>query len=86
MLAGQWICDHWRAIRVSSALPRPTASQLSLAGDDLCSICYDPLTGDLRTTPCRHIFHPHCLANWLHVEMTCPICRETIKYPVKARR
>ena len=29
-------------------------------------------------TPCRHIFHRHCLEGWMRFRLQCPICREEI--------
>ena len=29
-------------------------------------------------TPCRHIFHTHCLEGWMRYRLACPICRETL--------
>lgn len=29
-------------------------------------------------TPCRHIFHSHCLQGWLRYRLQCPICRENL--------
>lgn len=27
-------------------------------------------------TPCRHVFHSHCLEGWMRFRLQCPICRE----------
>lgn len=29
-------------------------------------------------TPCRHIFHSHCLQGWMRYRLQCPICRESL--------
>ena len=29
-------------------------------------------------TPCRHIFHTHCLEGWMRYRLQCPICRENL--------
>ncbi|RDW94911.1 hypothetical protein BP5796_00674 [Coleophoma crateriformis] len=29
-------------------------------------------------TPCRHIFHSHCLEGWMRFRLQCPICRENL--------
>lgn len=29
-------------------------------------------------TPCRHIFHSHCLEDWMRFRLQCPICRENL--------
>ena len=33
---------------------------------------------DYMITPCRHIFHSHCLNGWMRYKLQCPICRETL--------
>lgn len=44
-----------------------------------CSICYDDIDVHDRSgymlAPCNHIFHRHCLLQWMDVKMECPICR-----------
>jgi hypothetical protein len=29
----------------------------------------------LRAMPCSHIFHQHCIFQWLHRNTVCPLCR-----------
>jgi hypothetical protein len=58
--------------------------------DDDCAICLNPLadiagpdhkkddasaTSMLRAMPCSHIFHQHCIFQWLHRNTVCPLCR-----------
>merc|ERR1712157_268876 len=44
-----------------------------------CVICYNSI--DINSprrymlAPCDHIFHRHCLEQWMDVKMECPICR-----------
>ena len=49
---------------------------------DNCSICLEPLEGDIRTLTCGHKFHTRCLRQWeqqaRHTNCTCPNCRENI--------
>lgn len=42
-----------------------------------CIICADRVTADciLVSLMCGHIFHDHCLANWMRARLTCPQCR-----------
>ena len=59
--------------------------------DDTCGICYDsidsccaeckcpgescpPVMGE-----CGHLYHLHCLHDWLQKQNTCPICRKEWK-------
>ncbi|CAH1392777.1 unnamed protein product [Nezara viridula] len=45
----------------------------------LCAICRESLgVGSLNkscTLPCGHVFHDHCIYNWLERSPTCPHCR-----------
>ena len=47
-----------------------------------CSICLEPLEGDIRILKCSHKFHTPCLRQWKHQSRhrncTCPNCRENI--------
>lgn len=44
-----------------------------------CVICSDLFTGcddeTVFATPCGHLFHHHCLIEWLERSKTCPQCR-----------
>ncbi|KAK5649070.1 hypothetical protein RI129_003962 [Pyrocoelia pectoralis] len=42
-----------------------------------CSICSDLLTShsEIFGTPCGHLFHYHCLIQWIDRSQTCPQCR-----------
>src|SRR5436189_8169 len=39
-----------------------------------CSVCVEELTTDVVVTPCGHLYHQHCLDQWLVKSDTCPIC------------
>ncbi|KAF8027799.1 hypothetical protein BT93_E0658 [Corymbia citriodora subsp. variegata] len=56
----------------SRRLPNP--------GDNTCPIClceYQPQEV-LRTIPeCNHYFHADCIDEWLKMNVTCPLCRNT---------
>ena len=41
-----------------------------------CSICYGDNAANLVSTPCNHIFHYTCIAEWLKTHSTCPLCRK----------
>jgi hypothetical protein len=48
----------------------------------LCAICLGTLwCWDRCTTTCAHIFHPRCLADWLAINPTCPLCRAPLALP-----
>lgn len=43
---------------------------------DGCVICSNSETcTDVSTLPCGHAFHSSCLAKWLYLNSSCPICR-----------
>ncbi|KAJ9450084.1 ERAD-associated E3 ubiquitin-protein ligase HRD1B [Diplonema papillatum] len=57
----------------------PNASEDDLSNEPICSICFDDLlAGDAKKLACGHIFHRHCLRQWLERQTTCPYCRQTI--------
>jgi len=38
-------------------------------------------------TPCKHVFHTHCLEGWMRFRLQCPICRYVIEFfSVEERR
>jgi hypothetical protein len=48
-----------------------------------CSICLGEFeTGEhLRRLPCQHSFHSDCIASWLGVKHTCPLCVAPVVAP-----
>jgi hypothetical protein len=57
-----------------------TVVEITEFGDNTeCSICLDNLQSKkVVKTPCNHVFHYDCIIEWMGVQMTCPICRESI--------
>ncbi|GJM98266.1 hypothetical protein PR202_ga15256 [Eleusine coracana subsp. coracana] len=47
--------------------------------DDECVVCLGKVGGDGLATrklaACRHVFHKHCIEQWLRAHPTCPVCR-----------
>ncbi|XP_077002837.1 E3 ubiquitin-protein ligase RLIM-like [Tamandua tetradactyla] len=43
----------------------------------VCSVCITEYTegNKIRTLPCFHEYHAHCIDRWLSENSTCPICR-----------
>jgi len=41
-----------------------------------CSVCLETLVDgeELRTIPCMHSFHVHCIDTWLRTKPNCPVC------------
>jgi len=48
--------------------------------DDECAICMvDFEVGEaIRRLPCNHVYHLHCIDDWLHRSFTCPSCMEPV--------
>ena len=47
-----------------------------------CTICIEAFTPDceVSTTPCNHLFHTHCLTEWIETgRKNCPKCRKPCK-------
>jgi hypothetical protein len=47
----------------------------------LCAICLEDYIADeqLRTLPCIHNYHTHCIDRWLRQERKCPVCNYIIE-------
>ncbi|CAH8391789.1 unnamed protein product [Eruca vesicaria subsp. sativa] len=45
-----------------------------------CTICMDIISEgqDMNSLQCGHIYHHECITNWVKINESCPLCRETI--------
>ena len=44
-----------------------------------CTICFEDIcTSNVRTLPCAHSYHQHCIGRWLTQHNTCPVCRSLL--------
>lgn len=44
-----------------------------------CAICLDIVCiNSVDLTPCTHVFHWTCIAEWYKISKTCPVCRKII--------
>jgi RING finger protein 165 len=53
-------------------------TQPSDSASTACSICTEDFAEGvkLRLLPCNHLYHPHCIDQWLtNRSRTCPLCR-----------
>ncbi|SPP87989.1 E3 ubiquitin-protein ligase RZF1-like [Drosophila guanche] len=63
---------------IITALSERKVLASELVGDDKeCSVCKESHQVDdiLKSMPCKHEFHKHCLIRWLREARTCPLCR-----------
>ena len=47
-----------------------------------CSICLEEFIEEdicRRLVNCTHLFHNHCVSQWLQKQPSCPLCRTKIK-------
>lgn len=42
-----------------------------------CTICFSTLKNKTKRFKCNHYFHQDCIDNWITMNPSCPICRET---------
>lgn len=46
----------------------------------ICVICRDELGSDsVLATPCKHLFHEHCLREWISTRASCPLCNAQLQ-------
>merc|ERR1711924_428283 len=72
-----------RALLDLSEAWTPGASPTSADVPAECAICHEPFSRlqACARTPCRHLFHEECIAQWLltsarsNETATCPLCR-----------
>ncbi|GAB4817781.1 hypothetical protein N2152v2_004827 [Parachlorella kessleri] len=70
--------------KVVRSLPKEALTPARLAelgGSDVrCAVCMEDLhEGDeVQVMPCKHVFHPPCLAPWLEQHNSCPTCRHEL--------
>jgi len=46
-----------------------------LQSQENCAICWEKFDATCRQLNCSHIFHLHCIQQWIEREKTCPTCR-----------
>ena len=50
---------------------------VAISVEEDCSICLDAFQKNKRARrlPCKHAFHPLCIAKWFKEHTVCPLCR-----------
>ncbi|CAG8447168.1 3096_t:CDS:2 [Cetraspora pellucida] len=62
-------------------LPKTKITKKQVAEEQLgCPVCKDEFIVDeeVLILPCTHSFHKDCIAQWLKVSGTCPVCRYSL--------
>lgn len=49
---------------------------LDVNGTGECSVCQSEMTNEQFELPCSHVYHIHCISNWVVKNKTCPLCRD----------
>ncbi|GMH32975.1 hypothetical protein BSKO_00809 [Bryopsis sp. KO-2023] len=65
------------AIPVQMYKPTTKESQM----EEQCAICQCEFdTGEmLKSLPCKHMYHPPCISQWLSISKTCPVCNTEVQ-------
>jgi len=63
---------------IEAQLPQLSLSDLDLLKLEPCPICLTPFVIEEKTRklPCGHLYHSHCIDNWLRTVNSCPLCRQ----------
>ncbi len=60
---------------------QPESGQKEEVNEDVCPICLEEFNeGEdvRRINSCEHVFHPHCIEQWISNHLNCPYCRNDI--------
>ena len=87
-----YLCPQWTYKSSTENETTNAASELSttnlttnnqacnLMSDEECIICLCQYENKdvLRTLPCQHTFHCHCIDRWFEASMECPMCKNVV--------
>ncbi|CAF0816170.1 unnamed protein product [Brachionus calyciflorus] len=61
-------------------IPLISIDQKLVDDSSQCAVCMDDfaLNEQAKKLPCKHLFHDSCIAQWLKLHATCPVCRNNI--------
>lgn len=81
-LAMTWV-ENTTEISMSSSIV--SAMPSVTAADDACTVCREGFEyGEAgKQLPCGHAFHPGCIASWLSLSSSCPLCRRRVSAGTK---
>uniref|UniRef100_A0A0N5CA16 RING-type domain-containing protein n=1 Tax=Strongyloides papillosus TaxID=174720 RepID=A0A0N5CA16_STREA len=71
--------EQKRRARITGLLeqiPIEKYDEITMSHCDECTICMMEFTNntDIRTLPCKHIYHSGCIDDWLLRTFACPMC------------
>ncbi|XP_021892308.1 uncharacterized protein LOC110810429 [Carica papaya] len=81
----------WRVCRCDEAVEKvrwaPAPEENGGVNQEVCAVCMEEFVGgsDIRRTACFHLYHPMCIAKWLLINQSCPLCRVPILHSNYAR-
>ncbi|KAI3891926.1 hypothetical protein MKW92_009720 [Papaver armeniacum] len=73
--------EHGVSLRITDyvCISRRLERMRDVQGEEevCCAICTEVVIGEDEVTklPCSHILHSHCLARWIKINYSCPLCR-----------
>ncbi len=87
ILASYYHRMHIAANQITSAIKLYTLRRINKQYDELnqngithtCAICLElHKKSNVTITPCSHMFHKHCLQQWIRIRQNCPLCNNDI--------
>jgi len=62
-------------------IPNVKVNEEQVANAAQCSVCMDELRlgEEVKRLSCEHCFHAACIAPWLKMHATCPVCRTQLQ-------
>ncbi|KAL6515559.1 hypothetical protein OROHE_018593 [Orobanche hederae] len=69
-------------------IPTSRIASTHLEADTECPICKEKLNigMEVREISYNHVYHSDCIANWLRIRNTCPVCRKELAAPLPKSR
>lgn len=68
------------AKRAIKRIPKRTVRPSDMSESNVCAVCIESYNSDdvIRELPCSHVFHKHCIDQWLIDKRVCPMCKLNI--------
>lgn len=81
MSAQQFMGNAAPSLEIAALPTRRLGAQECCAEDPMrCLVCLEDFQAgeELKTLPCRHVYHRGCIGRWLRTDNSCPICKKPI--------